>query len=291
MASKIICGIELGLQLGQGSRLPWSLWFAKPFILMGLAYWCQLVGPLLGGWSCFLLLTTLTPSHRLCTVLHRHGDIFFFPWSWWPSSGNPAQMWNCRLGSWQLAARPWKKPHALFSSSQTFLGMPQNYPEPSGHALFHLTWLGSEWPSTRGHWALNKHLVMPMCSARPCQGSRHKDWARGQLVHKWSPHFFFLPDRGEKSVNYAWDYRTAKTRWVRDRANITAKDGGQWHYHLLPYTTLPLAVECLLLAHMPGNRIHSHGYDLHQPGLWGFSHLLPFLTCLCCVILADKWLL
>jgi hypothetical protein len=103
---KNICGIELRLQLRDDSSLPWTLWVSKRSPLMGQACWCQLVGTLLRGWLCFLLLTTLTPSHCLCSILHSHEDNLL-PWDWWPSSGNQAQMWNCMLGSWQLAASSW----------------------------------------------------------------------------------------------------------------------------------------------------------------------------------------
>lgn len=65
-----------------------------------------------------------------------------------PSSGNPAQMWNPRLGSWHLAARHGKLPSAFFSHFQAlFLVCHETTLNFSEHELFHLTWLEREWAS------------------------------------------------------------------------------------------------------------------------------------------------
>ena len=69
------------------------------------------------------------------------------------------------------------------------------------------------------------------------QAQRLGQWP---VVHKWSPHLHFLSDRGERTLNYPSDRRTAEARWVRDRSKTITKDDGKWDHHLVSYAALLL---------------------------------------------------
>lgn len=121
----------VGVTVGTGFKVSLSPLISQAFYAGGLG----ILVP--AHWRSPRRLTLLPPAHHPNTkpLSVRHKDNFL-PWSWWPSSGNPAQMWSCRLGSWQLAVRRWKKPQTLFSCFQAFSGMPQSYPEPLNMHFF-----------------------------------------------------------------------------------------------------------------------------------------------------------
>lgn len=161
-------------------------------------------------------------------------------------------MWNTRLGSWHLAARPAKLSPALSSHFQALLGMPLNYSELFWSCAFSLdrTWKGTSKgtafcsPPSLEQTFIHAHVFSPDPRGEVAQRLGH--WPSGLEV---GPRVgLSAREKGGGRQIITKNTGELKTRWVRGNCSTShGKTVANWDTAPLPSLPCLLALKHLLL--------------------------------------------